>query len=895
MKINLIHYLKNLFSLFGMLLLFAAQASAAVFSGTVLDSRFMPVPYATVYVHEIATGVATDIDGRFRLTLKEGNYSCEVSSLGYKRVKFSLAIGSANIDKKIVLEDEVYQLPHVYFKAGKDDRASYVMRNAIARAPYHRQQVKNYQSLVYTKGNMTITKIPALLKLQAGKTKTNLVLNKTFVLESHSAIDFEWPNLYNETVKAFSSTVPADINPADISGVNTASVYDSEFYGKLSPLAPEAFNYYKFVYEGISKENGRIINKIRVIPKRGDSKLVSGHIYIADDLWNVTNAHFLINETGVDIELKINFNETAPEIMMPTSNSMDVRVSIMGVKANGHYNSSVSYLSVNKGIAPHALTNIDVPDSINSAREARSFAKKSVKMIEKEMERVNLEIEEEKNENKSLGEMKNNESTSLGDNKLEVKKRPLRRENEYEIKRDSSIKRVVDSLATKRDSSYWAAVRVVPLQPQEIRSYNQADSLKEEFDKVFEEDSIKRINRTTGNKILDKVMYETRFKVSEKFTLGYGGLSKVVGGFSFTDGYWLGQNLYASYKLRENNLLQVTPSLYYSTFRKKMMWQVQANLNYSPLNLGKVYFSVGDFSRDISNNSSVSDFVSSYSSFFFALNPKKHLSARWIEIGNSLDIANGLNLDLKFSFNHVEPLENGNIKVLSKKQPASNTPVNIYEAEQLEHSNLEYSATLRYTPHYYYRVVKGRKIYVKPTWPTFAINLKGTLRSNDPAFAQWAMASFSVAQRVKTGLYSQFIYNAQAGLFYSKKNIYLDNYQHFRASNIVVTEKSFTWDLMLANPYLYSTPDEWIRYNAEFRSSYIFLNYLPFLNSALYSESLYLKGLWLPHKKIIHSEIGYSFGFQGLLRAGVFTAFESNKYIGTGFRLEIPILGEIYR
>ncbi|MFA6770193.1 MAG: DUF5686 and carboxypeptidase regulatory-like domain-containing protein, partial [Bacteroidales bacterium] len=812
-------------------LFFAAHISAAVFSGTVLDARGIPVPYATIYIREIATGAATDTEGRFRISLKPGKYNCEVSSLGYKKKKFSLEMSSKNINKTIVLEDEIYQLSDVYIKVGKEDRSFFIMRNAIARAPYHKQQVRNYQSMVYTKGNVIITKLPAILKLQAGKKKTNLVLNKTFVLESHSALDFDWPDQYNETIKAFSSTVPAEINPADISGVNTASIYDRMFYGKLSPLAPEAFNYYNFIYEGICKEENRIINKIRITPKRGDSKLVSGHIYIADDLWNVTCAHFLIRETGVNIELKVNFNEIAPQIMMPTSYSMDLDISVMGVKATGYYSSSVSYLSVNKGETNISLAQIATPDSIKSTREARLFAKKSVKIIEE---------------------------------KRAQKEKPVKREKAYELKRDSSIKRVVDSMAIKRDSSYWTDIRVVPLQPQEINSYKEADSLKKEFDKVFDEEAARLVDRTTGNKILDKVMFDARYKVNKKLTLGYGGLSRVIGGFSFTDGYWLGQNLYGSYKFRENKTLIIEPSLYYSTYRRKMMWQVDALFNYSPLKLGKAFLSVGDFSRDISNSSPVSDFVSSYASFLFAQNPKKYLSARWLQAGNSIDIITGLNLEVMLSYSSVEPLENGNIKTLSRKQPQSNRPINIYEVEQQAHKNLEYSVTLRFTPHYYYKIVKGRKVYVKSTWPTFSLNLKGTLPNSDPAFSNWAMVSFSLAQRVKTGLYSNLIYNAQVGTFYNKKNIYLDNYNHFRASDILLTEKSFTWDLMLANPYLYSTPNEWVRYNAEFRSGYIFLNYLPFLNSALYIESLYLKGLWLPDKKIIHSELGYSFGIQGL-------------------------------
>lgn len=847
---------------------FAAHISAAVFSGTVLDIRGMPIPYATVYIHETATGVATDKEGRYRVMLKPGDYNCEVSSLGYKRVKFKLKIGTSNIVKNFVLEDEVYQLSDVYIRAGQEDRAYHIMRNAIARAPYHRHQVRNYKSLVYTKGNATVTKLPALLKLRAGRTKTKLVLNKTFVLESHSEIEYEWPDQYEEKIKAFSSTVPAEIDPADISAVITASVYDRMFYGKLSPLAPEAFNYYKFVYEGICKEEDRVVNKVKIIPKGGDSKLISGYIYIADDLWNVTYAHFFIRESGVSIELKVNYNETAAQIMLPTSYSMDLDISVMGVKANGHYNSSLSYLSVNRGQKELKVSQVVTTDSINSAREARSLANKSVKVIEKEIEEATLDEQLDESE---------------------------RREKSYELKSNFAIKKVVDSLAVNRDSSYWDAVRVVPLKPEELLSYKEADSLKEELDKVFEEDLEKRIDRTTGNKILDKIIYETRFKVNEKLILGYGGLSKVIGGFSFTDGYWLGQNFFAGYRFNDKRTLTLKPSFYYSTYRKKMMWRVDVNYKYSPLRLGEAILSFGHFSRDISNNSSISDFVGSYASFLFAQNPKKYLSARWIEVGNSIDLANGLNLDVKIAYSHVKPLENGNIKVLSGKEPQSNNPQNIYGAKQLEHKNLEYSATMSYNPHYFYKIVKGRKVYVKSSWPMFTLNMKGTFPNSDPDFSEWAMLSFSIAQRIKTGLYSQLIYDAQVGTFYNKKNIYLDNYNHFRASDIAITEKSFTWDLLLANPYIYSTPNEWVRYNAEFRSGYIFLNYLPFLNSALYIESLYLKGLWLPQKKILHSELGYSFGIQGFLRAGVFTAFEGSSYKGVGFRLEIPILSDIYR
>lgn len=864
--------MKGFLLIYSLLLLAGKPLHGAVFSGRVADVRSQPVPYATVYIHEISTGIAADIDGRFRISLDKGKYTVEVSSLGYKRSKFEIEIGSSNLERSITLEEEVYTLGDVYFKAGRENRAYHVMRQAIAKAPYHRRQVRDYSSQVYMKGSVKITKLPAVLKLQAGKKKTNLMLNKTFVLESKSRIDFSWPDNYEETILAFSSTIPAEIGASDISAVNTSSVYDREFYGKLSPLSPEAFGYYNFVYEGISQDGGRVVNKIRIIPKKGDSKLVSGHIYIADDLWNVTYARFLIRETGIDIDLKVNYNEASPEIMLPTSYAMDVNVSLMGVRATGFYNSSVTYSSVNRSGESAVVAEAVPQNVINSAREARSFARKSVKMIEDEVAKAVQERDSLVHE---------------GDN--------TRKSSDLEIKRVSNITRKVDSMATKRDSTYWSSVRMVPLREEEVIAYIEADSLKEEYKRVFEEDSVSRINRSTGNIIFDRILYDSRYKVGKNLTLGYGGLSRVVGGFTFTDGYWLGQNFYSAYRFSKHCNLVVEPSLYYSSYRQKLMWRVDASLSHSPLRLGRAFVSAGEFSRDISNNSSISDFVGSYASFLFGTNPKKYLNYRWITVGNNMDVANGLNTGIFFTWSQVTPLESGNVKSVSGKTGGSNLPRNVYGAVPRLHSNLEYLLRVSYTPRLYYRIVNGRKEYVRTAWPTFAASFKGSLPHNDQAYAKWGSASFSIAQRLRTGIYSQFVYGAEFGKFYNTDRIFFDNFQHFRASDIMVTEKGFREDLLLADSYLYSTNNEWVKYNAEYRSNYIILNHLPFLNSALYTESLYFKGLWLPDKGVVYNEAGYSFGIQGTLRAGLFTAFEGKKYIGTGFRLEIPFLSDIYR
>lgn len=836
-------------------LLTACTLNASVFRGKIVDGGGLPVPYASVYIHELSTGVSADDKGEFRISLSPGTYTCEISSLGFRREKFSIEIGTENISKTVVLFEEVYKLSDVTFRGRGEERALSVMRRAIARAPYHRQQVRHYESSVYTKGTMKITKIPALLRLQAGRSKTGLVLNKLFLIESHSEIVYNYPNSYDETVKAISSTIPSEVDPGNMTGVIRASVYNKEFFGKLSPLAPNAFNYYKFVYEGITNESGRIINKIRVTPKKGDSKLITGHIYIQDDTWNVSYLEFVTKEAGVTMNIKVNFNEVKPSVMMPTAYSADIKVDILGINAGGRYNSSVTYSRViEAGGAKESVSPIPVSKEITS-REARKIAAATEKSVLK------------------------SDSSS--------------RKKDLEIKRDTTHKRVVDTLAKLRDNTYWAEVRRLPLSEDEIISYKISDSLKKEFKRVFDEDSVRRINRSTGNKVMDKIFYEARYKAGSNITLGYGGLTRVVGDFNFVDGYQFGQNFYAAYRFNNNTSLTITPELYYSTQREELQWKADAVLTYAPLRQGVLRASAGRVSSNISKKQGVTSTVNSYATFLFGLNPVKYHLRSWYELSSSADIANGLKLSAGIGFERSSPLVNGEVKSLFGKTPPPNIPFNIYNAVSEPHSSLYYNASLSFTPEYYYRIRNGQKRYVRSRFPTFTIYTRGAFGSGSEDYSSYGMAGMTVAHRFSTGLYGTLLYNVDAGGFYKRERVFLTDFRHFASSDIMVTESGFFNSFLLMDSYKYSTPESWVTLNAEYRADYLLLNRLPFINSAFLYEALHLKALWLPEKRINHSEIGYSFGMKGLGRVGVFVGFDGLKYNSTGFRVELPILSQL--
>ena len=71
------------------LFLFASilvNAQSYILSGKVVDKNNESLPGATILVKENKLGTSTDFDGVFNVKLTKGNYTIQVSFIGYKTV-----------------------------------------------------------------------------------------------------------------------------------------------------------------------------------------------------------------------------------------------------------------------------------------------------------------------------------------------------------------------------------------------------------------------------------------------------------------------------------------------------------------------------------------------------------------------------------------------------------------------------------------------------------------------------------------------------------------------------------------------------------------------------------------------------------------------------------------
>lgn len=316
------------------------------FTGKVVDSNNQPIIGTTLFIKATNQGILCNEDGFYQANLAPGNYTIEYKCLGFKTEWREVHIRKGEkIELDVVLQENAFELKEVVFTQ-QEDPAYAIIRKAIAKAPLYANVVNSYTASAYIKGNGKITKVSKLVNRLAGKDdglSLSDVKDQLFIQESYNEIEFTAPDTYKQTVKAFSSTMPDDMDPKESFGIMNGSIYKPKLDSYISPLNPKAFSYYRFRYEGFSEEEGRTVNKIKVISRVKDPMLLNGYIYIADDTWHVSQLELKSNVMGVKEAYNIIYQKIMDNVYLPITYAINVDFGVLGVEGVMDYFSSMKY------------------------------------------------------------------------------------------------------------------------------------------------------------------------------------------------------------------------------------------------------------------------------------------------------------------------------------------------------------------------------------------------------------------------------------------------------------------------------------------------------------------------------------------------------------------------
>ena len=357
-----------------LLILFCACAlysSAQHITGRVYNTDNEPIPFVNLFVNQLQTGTSADENGIYFLNVDVGEYDFVFSALGYETQKVRLTIIDGTNRHDIFLEDSNVELDEVLVKASKKNPGYEIIRKVIDRKKKFLRQVESYRSEVYVKAVEKLDekdspksakrKAKALAEKEAAekkkeedkkKLKKSSVdigdvsdlqadpfadaknaeareINKVNLIEMKLTLNYEYPGNYKEERTAFKVSgdkaglfVPrfdeADFNfyrnLVDFTGITELPV--------VSPISRTAILSYKYKLVESKTENGRIVHKIKVTPRKKGNATCSGYLYINEDIWNINRLDLNFYKGGLKFYDKFRIRQTyenvSDSVWLPT-------------------------------------------------------------------------------------------------------------------------------------------------------------------------------------------------------------------------------------------------------------------------------------------------------------------------------------------------------------------------------------------------------------------------------------------------------------------------------------------------------------------------------------------------------------------------------------------------
>ncbi len=292
------------------ILLYTLSAQAQL-TGYIRDKDGEALPFGTVHIKGTTAGTTANAEGRYQLDLQPGDYELVYQYIGYRAEHRRVQYDGQPRELHIRLEEETYNIRELVISANAEDPAYAVIRKAMEKRPYYKNLIDAYACKVYIKGKVKMLETPTRFMGQdLGDMDGILDSSRQGILylsESETKYFYQKPDKRKEIM--VSSKVSGDDNGFSF---NRASAMDFNFYETdmhffrpiVNPIASNAFNYYRYkLLQSYYDEENRLINKIEVIPRRGEDPVFRGIIYIVENTWQVHSVDMYLTRNAMKMDL----------------------------------------------------------------------------------------------------------------------------------------------------------------------------------------------------------------------------------------------------------------------------------------------------------------------------------------------------------------------------------------------------------------------------------------------------------------------------------------------------------------------------------------------------------------------------------------------------------------
>ncbi|HEY0652126.1 MAG TPA: DUF5686 and carboxypeptidase regulatory-like domain-containing protein [Chryseosolibacter sp.] len=847
--------------------------------GNIKSDDGSALSFATIFVKQLGTGTTANEDGNYEIQLAPGRYDLVYQHLGRQTAVRVADVKDGFLELNITLAPQDIVLQAVEVDGNEEDPAYTIMRKAIAKANYHRNLLDSYSARVYIKGAGKLKDYPWLAKKQLEK--EGIEKNRVYISESVSEVKFTRPNKFEEKVISIRSD--GKDNNTSPNPYIFGSFYEPEVAETISPLSPKAFSYYKFEYHGTYKDRDYDISRIKVIPRSKGDNVIDGMVYIVEDSWSIHSLDIHTNKLGIDIYIQVMCNPIEDKAWLPVSHKFKVDGKVFGFEFEYNYLASVS----NYKIALNPKLYVEKMEVIDEKKE---------KALAKEIEKKQKPITKKKTDDtKKLQErLAAGEEITRKELKTIVKeyeKEERKQQKEPEVISDNTYS--IDSLAFKKDSSYWASVRPIPLTKEEVKGYEKNDSIAK-IERAKEEGDTLKQSKHKGFQPWDLLTGDS-YKIGKRSNFR---IYTPTGGFNTVEGFNIIYKVAIGTVLQDTNKtrLSITPLLRYSFEREKF-------LGYGTFRVSnrktRLEVERGVYVEQFNSDDPILPLVNTFTTLLLEKNLMKIYERNYYEL-RFRRVVNPF-LTVNTTWNHAEREElfnNTNYTLINNKKIegySANRPA--AEEIPLDDSNVAAPFFPKHTafigsvgvsarPWLKYRIRNGRKYAIDRSSPTLTLDYRRAfdVLGSDVSFDNLELG---IKHEFKIGVRGNVDFILRGGTFFNNDKMYFMDYKHFLGNKTPFSTNDPVGSFRLLDYYKYSTNDQYFVANVHYQFRKFLVSNITYVRLAGIRENVFVNYLATPTSGN-YTEVGYSIdNILRIFRLEAAAAFREGKFMDYGFRFGI--------
>ena len=860
----------------------ALPGRAGTIRGTVSGTGGAALGFANVAVRGAATSTGANEQGRYQLRLPAGQYELVFQYVGYKpRIEpVRVPGGDTLLTLNVALQAEQYSLGEVLVKSSDRDPAYRIIQQAQQWRAYHRREVAAYRARIYIKSIGRILDTPAKI-MGLFKIGPDIKKGIFYLSESLSDISVTQPDVVKE--RMISSRVSGDSRGLSFNRASAGrhlTFYETlvkpgfSERGFVSPIAPNALLFYKYELVGSSPENGVLVHKIRVIPRRRTDPVFSGYLYIVDGTWRIHSVDFTLDkEAHIDYVDEIRLRQQYapapgnPNVWVMQSEQARALLSGMGFKGSFDLTAVLSNYANVVATYPTPPAPKAAPPVVAEGKEAGPVGQETAAQIRKrkpDLRGLNAQVRRQVKQAR----------------RDSIKNDPFARMPRGEVQ-------LIEKGVNERDTAYWASVRPVPLTTEELKDYQVKDSTEVIRRSRPYQDSMDR-KRNEFEPISLLVGGYTRRNSFRKETYTVQPLSQIFQ-YNTVEGAVLNGQLVYRKSTDDRRYVAITPTLRYGFSSRAFSPSLELAWQLHPSQRRLLGLTAGRTVENFDRNSQLTPAINAVYTLLDNRNYAKLYRRDGAELSYFTELLNGLTLRTAAAYFDRQELFNTTDRLIRDVPGRAFTPNQPVSAELADTGFgrsrlLSFGLSADYKPGQRYISRPDGKFNLGSKWPTFNVQGRLAVTGLLGADVRYLLLQAGVRHSLPLGLLGTSSFRLNAGGFVGPtQNLTFIDYRHFAGNQTLLTGSFDQFQLL--DYYRFSTSRSFLEAHYDHHFNGFIFNKVPLFRRLKLQEVVSLNYLTTPQAGH-YVELGA--GIEHLvkvLRVDFYTALQSGQQLGTGFRV----------